>query len=411
MPPEPRIQVLSPRTWGKFGNYLAATSFSRVLRERVAAEVALGEAEPLVPLLGEAGAEIRVISEESPDLATRNARYRGLMERLQERFPQGFEEDPTPAQAAVLSGLTAHLRETSPDVVVGTKGFLARLCVAAVRLAGTPTKVVSQVTNPGLLQIPLHRSRFPDLTLVGFEWAARRLLADEGGDPARVRVVGPLVAQHDLREFMTGPAATADTAPGTASGAAPWGADDDDPDRPRLIVFCNRGGEVYLRLLERIAADHPSVDLVFVGYDDPGLARRAAGSAGRQRHWRFHSRLTQTEYFDYIDRAARSAHGLLVSKAGPNTTLEAAYFGIPVLMLESGLPMEEWVPGLIHEHALGRACSAPDELLRTADDWLSRPESIARHKKSAIGFASRVLDQDTVATRIGAAVGSLLEER
>ncbi|MER6910214.1 Moenomycin biosynthesis protein MoeGT1 [Streptomyces sp. NPDC000594] len=405
MPPDPhRIQVLSPRTWGKFGNYLAATSFSRVLRERLTAEIVLGEAEPLVPLLGEAGAEIRVISEESPDLATRNTRYLELMGRLQERFPQGFEADPTPAQADALTGLVAHLRETGPDVVVGTKGFLARLCVAAVRLAGTRTRVVSQVTNPGLLQLPLHRSRHPDLTLVGFDWAARRLLADEGGDPERVRVVGPLVAQHDLREFMTGAA-------GQAPAATPWGDGDDDPDRPRLIVFCNRGGDVYLRLLEHIAAHHPSVDLVFVGYDDPSLARRAAGSSGRMRHWRFHSRLTQTEYFDYIDRAARSPHGLLVSKAGPNTTLEAAYFGIPVLMLESGLPMEEWVPGLIHDHGLGRACAEPDELLRTVDEWLSRPAAIARHKKSAIGFASGVLDQEAVADRIGTAVGSLLEPR
>ncbi|GLF92730.1 glycosyltransferase family protein [Streptomyces yaizuensis] len=404
MPRDPRtVQVLSPRTWGKFGNYLAATSFSRVVRERVGAEVELREAEPLVPLLGEAGAEIRTISEQSPDLATRTVRYRALMQRLQERFPQGFEADPGPEQIAALAGLTAHLRASAPDVVVGTKGFVARLCVAAVRLAEVPTRVVSQVTNPGLLQLPLHRSRFPDLTLVGFDWARERLIADEGVDPARVRVVGPLVAQHDLREFMTGGTASRET--------GPWGGDDGDGSRPRLIVFCNRGGEVYLRLLEHIAARHPSVDLVFVGYDDPAFARRAADAAAGLRHWRFHSRLTQSEYFDYIDRAARSPHGLLISKAGPNTTLEAAYFGIPVLMLESGLPMEEWVPGLIHEHGLGRACADPGELLRTVDEWLTRPEAIALRKKSAIAFAGNTLDQEAVAARIGTAVTSLLDGR
>ncbi|MER5358444.1 Moenomycin biosynthesis protein MoeGT1 [Streptomyces sp. NPDC002785] len=401
----PRIQVLSPRTWGEFGNYLAATSFSRVLRTAVDAEVTLLEAEPILPWLGDAGQRIRTISLESPDAATRTRRYMQLMSQLQDRFPAGFETDPTPAQTEALAPLTEHLRTTAPDVVVGTKGFVARLCVAAVRLAGTRTRVASHITNPGLLHLPLHRSAHPDLTLVGFPWAKEHLLAHEGGDPERIRVVGPLVAQHDLRDFLTDELA--------APAAAPWGGDDDDPARPRLIVFCNRGGDTYLRLLEHIAERHPATDLVFVGYDDPELARRAARAAGASRlaHWRFHSRLTQAEYFDYITQASRSPHGLLISKAGPNTTLEAAYFGIPVLMLESGLPMEQWVPGLIHERGLGRACDTPDELLTTVDDWLARPSEIEQHKKAAVEFAESVLDQQAVAARIGAAVQSLLDAR
>jgi len=401
-PDRPHIQVLSPRTWGEFGNYLAATRFSRVLRGAVDAEVTLLEAEPILHWLGEAGAEIRTISLESPDATVRTRRYMALMARLQERFPTGFETDPTPEQITELAPLTEHLRSTAPDVVVGTKGFVARLCVAAVRLAGLHTRVVSHVTNPGLLQLPLHRSPHPDLTLVGFSWAKDHLLAQTGGDPDRVQVVGPLVAQHDLRDFMTSESA--------APSAGPWGGDTDS-GRPRLIVFCNRGGDVYLELVHHIAAHHPETDLVFVGYDDPDLARRAAAGAERLRHWRFHSRLTQAEYFDYIDRASRSPYGLLVSKAGPNTTLEAAYFGIPVLMLESGLPMERWVPGLIHEHHLGRACAAPDDLFHTVDDWLTHPSAIEDHKKAAIGFAESVLDQEAVARRIGAAVQPLLDAR
>ncbi|MGA5421546.1 Moenomycin biosynthesis protein MoeGT1 [Streptomyces lavendulocolor] len=399
-----RIQVLSPRTWGEFGNYLAATSFSRVLRGAVDAEVTLLEAEPIVPWLGEAGAEIRAISLGSPDAATRTERYMALMSRLQERFPAGFEVDPGLRQAEALSGLVKHLRETTPDVVVGTKGIVARLCVAAVRLAGLRTRVVSHVTNPGLMDLPLHRSRHPDLTLVGLERAKERLLAEEGGDPDRIRVVGPLVAQHDLRDFMTTGGG------GGAAGTGPWGG---DRTVPRLIVFCNRGGDTYLRLLEHLAERHPHIDLVFVGYDDAELARRAAASAAASRvpHWRFHSRLTQAEYFDCIDQASRSPYGLLVSKAGPNTTLEAAYFGIPVLMLESGLPMEAWVPGLIAEHGLGRACASPQELTGVLDGWLADPAAIERHKRRAQTFARTVLDQEAVARRIGEAVRTVLEAR
>jgi glycosyltransferase involved in cell wall biosynthesis len=399
-PDRPLVHVLSPRTWGEFGNYLAATRFSRALRSVIDAEVTLLEAEPILPWIGEAGAEIRTISLESPDAVVRNQRYMALMDRLQARFPEGFEADPTPAQRADLEPLTRHLGRTAPDVVVGTKGFVARLCVAAVRLAGTPTRVVSHVTNPGLLQLPLHRSRYPDLTLVGFPRAKEHLVQAAGADPDRVRVVGPLVAQHDLQDFMTGDSADADT--------GPWG-DDGGPDRPRVIIFSNRGGDTYPELVRRLADRHPGIDLVFVGYGDPELARRTA-ALGRP-HWRFHSVLNQREYFDYIRRASRSRYGLLISKAGPNTTLEAAYFGIPVLMLESGLPMEQWVPGLIDEEGLGRACATPGELFDTADDWLTRPSVIEGHKKAALAFADSVLDQDAVTERIGAAVRPLLDAR
>lgn len=404
--PADHVQVLSPRTWGEFGNYLAATSFSRVLRRVTDAEVTLLEAESLLPWLGDIGARIKAISLQSPDAATRTERYLALMRRLQRRFPPGFEADPAPEQAVRLTRLVSHLRSTAPDAVVATKGFVARLCVAACRLAGVHTAVVHQVTNPGLLELGLHRSRYPDLTLVGFDWARRRLLAEVGGDPDRVRAVGPMVAQHDLRDFMTG-------GPGADACDAAWGGAPDGPPRPKVIVFCNRGGDVYLRLVRHLAEHHPHIDLVFVGYDDPELARRAAvcAGAGPGGDWRFHNRLAQSEYFDYISRASASPHGLLVSKAGPNTTLEAAHFGIPVLMLESGLPMERWVPDLIRDHGLGRACTTPEELFAAADDWLTRPEVIERHKQAALAFAGTVLDQEAVAQRIGAAVRAVLKGR
>ena len=304
-PDRPLVQVLSPRTWGEFGNYLAATRFSRALRSVIDAEVTLLEAEPILPWIGEAGAEIRTISLESPDAVVRNQRYMALMDRLQARFPEGFEADPTAAQRADLEPLTRHLRESAPDVVVGTKGFVARLCVAAVRLAGTSTRVVSHVTNPGLLQLPLHRSRYPDLTLVGFPRAKEHLLATAGGDPERVQVVGPLVAQHDLRDFMTSETAV--------SEAGPWGGDS-GPDRPRVIIFSNRGGDTYPELVRRLADRHPGIDLVFVGYGDPELARRTA-AVGRP-HWRFHKLLGRTQSLHHIPRASPSTHGLLGSEAG-----------------------------------------------------------------------------------------------
>jgi hypothetical protein len=408
-----RIHVISPRTWGEFGNFLAATRFTRAVRERFAdAEVTTYEAEPMVPWLGEVGRQIRTITLDSPDTATRTGRYLRLMDDIARRYPAGFEvAEPDEPTRRTLTGLVAHLDTHRPDLVVGTKGFVSRLCLAAARRSGHPVPVVSHVTNPGLLSLPIHRSAHLDATLVGFEWAKRDLLAHEGGAAERVHVVGPLVAQHDLHGFLTGPDAAGP--PDEADQAPVWPSE--HTDRPRIILFSNRGGEDYLTILRHLARRHPDVDLVFVGYQDLDLVGRASqvSAPGERvpRRWRFHSRLTQRQYFGYIDGAARAEHAFLVSKAGPNTTLEAAYFGIPVLMLESGLPMESWVADLIHEHELGRCTREVDQLVDTLDAWLADPALITAHKRACMRYARDNLDQAAVSRRIETALRTVLDLR
>ncbi|MFI9202959.1 Moenomycin biosynthesis protein MoeGT1 [Streptomyces sp. NPDC053048] len=415
----PRIHVISPRTWGEFGNYLAATRFARVLEEHLDAEVSLWEAESMLPWVGDIGARIRDITLTSPTPATRTERYLALMDELAKDWPRDVEVAPLAGteRERRLEGMAGHFRKHAPDLVVGTKGFISRLCVAAVRLAGGRVPpVVHQVTNPGLLELPLHRTRHPDLTLVGFDWARTRLIADEGADPRRVRTVGPLVARHDLKGFLTepvpphrAPARPAADEP-AAEPAVEWG-DPAAPERPRLIVFSNRGGEDYLRIVARLAERDADIDLVFVGYGDVETTRRAAALArgGNARRWRFHQRLTQPEYFEYIARAARSPHAFLVSKAGPATTLEAAWFGIPVLMLESGLPMESWVPHLIRDEGLGQCHRSVDDLVAGLAAWLEDPSAIAACKARATAYAGRALDQSATAARIARAVRDVLE--
>jgi hypothetical protein len=396
--PRSQVQVLSPRTWGEFGNVLAATRFARALRDATDAEVTLVEAESILPWLGDIGAEIRAITLASPDADTRSRRYLGLMDRLARRFPRGFEVDPDPSHCAQVASLVEHFRRTWPDVVVGTKGLISRLALLASRVSGGSQAVVNYVTNPGLLQLEVHRSAHFDMTLVPVSWAKELLLTDGGGPADRIRVVGLLVAQHDLRGFLT-----TDAARGSDEQVR-WGRPGSG-SRPKVVVFSNRGGVAYPRILRHLADRHPEVDLVFIGYDDPDLAREAAAISVAD--WRIHVRLTQDQYFEYISQAARSDYAFLISKAGPNTTLEAAYFGIPVLMLESGLPMESWVPALIHDNGLGRCCAEVEELIDVLDDWLARPTTIAAYKRSAVQFGKTALDQQAVVERIRAAVGAL----
>ncbi|MFE7120923.1 Moenomycin biosynthesis protein MoeGT1, partial [Streptomyces sp. NPDC057654] len=151
-----RVHVLSPRTWGEFGNYLAATRFTTVLRERLPdAEVTLLTAESLLPWVGDVGARIREITLQSPDTATRTRRYQALMAELAAEWPAGCEAGAAPPPGArPLDGLVDHLRTHRPDLVVGAKPFIARLSLAAANAAaradGRPRpRVAAHVTNPG----------------------------------------------------------------------------------------------------------------------------------------------------------------------------------------------------------------------------------------------------------------------
>jgi glycosyltransferase involved in cell wall biosynthesis len=217
-----------------------------------------------------------------------------------------------------------------------------------------------------------------------------------------------LVAQYDLKGFLVAP----EESTSTPASASSWG-DPDGVRRPKIIVFCNRGGEDYLRVVRHLADRDADVDLVFVGYADAEFTERAAALArsGNALRWRFHCTLGQADYFEYIALAAKAPHAFLLSKAGPATTLEAAYFGIPVLMLQSGLPMESWVSGLIHDQGLGRSCQSAGDLIAHLDSWLDDPSRIAEHKNRATAYAAASLDQSVVGARIGRAVSDLLERR
>lgn len=409
-----RVAVVAMRSWGEFGNRLAAERIRAVLiRQLPSVEISVWDAEDLVPKLEDAGREIRKITLGTRTVAQRSSRYMALMRRLARDFPPGFELRPPAAFAfrAELAALSDRFDERRLDLVIGTKGLISRLCLAAVRNGRGRTNVANYVTNPGLLELSIHRSAHM-VSVVPFAWARSLLRAEPGFDPDRVVVTGPLIAEHELGGLIARPAADGDAA--LDNGPALDMDGRADPERPFVIVFCNRGGEPYLRVVRRLAAADTDIDLVFVGHRDEELTRAVrniARDAGRDR-WRFHHGLSQAEYFGYVRRAARCRHSMLISKAGPNTVLEAVFHGIPVLALDSGLPIERWVRRLIEDEAkVGRWCRTTEELLSAVEQWLTRPALIADRKHNSRIYATSVLDQVKIAGRLRETVLALLERR
>lgn len=407
-----RIDVYSPKTWGQLGNYLAATRFAATVRDGLGVRVLVHEAERTVPWLGRAGQRMRDLTVDSPDPQIRHRRYQALIRELLADFPAGAEEPSSGAEVRVeLDRLVAELAADPPDLVVATKGVVARLCLLAVRRAGLDVPVVSQVTNSGLLRLPIHPSREVDLTLVPFPADADYLRDQHGYQRRAVQVVGPLVARHDVTDAF-GANASGANAPRVQDAQvtvpAPWSSPGDPPATvPVVLVFSNRGGSAFSALVEGLARTHPWIRLVFLGLHDPRGAESAAQACGVP-HWRFLCTLQQSEYLEYLGAAASTPGSFLVSKAGPNTSLEAAYHGVAVLMLHSGLPMEAWVPDLIESNGFGRCVPDAAALLAVTRSWLDQPGAVNQARGNAVRFSRDSLVQDRVSERICTAIGGLL---
>ncbi len=398
-----RARVLGARTWGALGNYLAADRYASVLRTRLGWDVGLEPAEQHLPWVAQAGGRMAAIADAatSPDGLT--AAYLALARELAAQVPPGAEVGAAPL-AVDVGALAADLRVDPPDVLVATKGVVARLAAAALREAGLDVPVVSHVTNPGLLTLPMHLARHADLVTVPFAADARLLVGTHGFDPRRVRVVGPLVAGSAVAAALAGPGGGHDAEPGRTTQEAPR-----EQLRPLVLVLCNRGGGAYVDLVARLARTGADVDLTFVSPRRPDVAEAARTAAGVP-HWRFEAALPQSEYLDQVQRAARTPGSFLVTKAGPNTVLEAAMLGIPVLVAPSGLPMERWVPGLVEREGLGRAVPDARALADVAERWLTDPAPTHAARARAAAFARAHLDQDRIEAAVAAAVAPLLQE-
>ena len=59
------------------------------------------------------------------------------------------------------------------------------------------------------------------------------------------------------------------------------------------------------------------------------------------------------DYLSRLDTLARFERRLFICKSAPSTVFEALARKIPVLALNSGLPMEQWVGELVTENAIG----------------------------------------------------------
>jgi UDP-N-acetylglucosamine:LPS N-acetylglucosamine transferase len=399
-----RIEIVAMKTWGELGNLLAAKTLAAVLRDGIEGSiVTVIEAETLFPRFRQIGMQIEQIvrSEDTPALIRRN--YRRLFSSLTKVFYSGFEVDLDLGEplSSEIDGLVSYFRRREPDVIIGTKGLITRLCLAAANRLESKFEIVNFITNQGLLTLEVHQSKFLSHNLVQFERARTYLINRLGFSPHSIEVVGRPIAAPEVTHFLE------------RFGDSSCSLPEAGPETPRILVFSNRGGTAYMQLLNHIAEHHPSIPLVFIGYNEP-QAVAAAGALAEQyglRSWRIFERLGHGDYIRYLHWLSSSQYPLLISKTGPNAMLEAAYFGIPQLLLDSGLPMESWVSPFLLERSIGRGFESVKSLLGVLDSWLSHPCELAIRRKNAFEFAKREMDQTDTRVRIVNAIRKRLDRQ
>jgi hypothetical protein len=377
------IVVIAMRTWGELGNRLAACTLAGEL-ERHFGPTHVIEAERFFLSLSETGEVIRQIALADEAPAAKRHQYSREMEHLEALMDAGRD-----GFAAGVEDLSRYLAAVRPRLVVATKGLIARLAlVAARRVARIP--VVSYVTNPGLLELAIHRCAHV-WTFVPFERDREALVRHHGFSGDRVLVVGKLLPVG--RGWL---------------GAAPVSAPADA--RPRAILLANRGGLRFRRLVDELARRIPEVELSVIALHDRQLARRVAyhRQASGVAHWRAQESLVQGAYMRHVRWLVEGPRPVLISKTGPNTMLEAAYFGIPQILLDSGLPMEAWVSRFVADTGIGAVVEHEREAVDRLIAWERRPQEHEACRRRALELARLLLDQERAAQAHHAAFDAVL---
>ncbi len=382
-----RILILCAKTWGQLGNYVAAKKLGEALAESFpSGEIVIQPFEDYCPFFAEAGQKIRTIYSSGETPAERQGAYVRHIEETGRLF-DGFEENARAAvEGVALDLISQRILETRCKLVVGLKGLISRIAATALRTAGTNVPpVVNYVTNDGLLSFDAHRPRDAMLNLVQTRHGAQALADAETTPPgAHVLEVGVLIRNR-----------------------APENAPAPTPDRATPVVgmLVNRGGREYEIILQGLRDLGRSVRAEIIFVESDRLAAMARDMAREfSLDWSIDETLPHDRYQERLAALSAGGDSIMICKTAPNTTFEALSHGLPVIGLQSGLPMEDWVGRLVAQRGLG--VSTPDAEVATQflGDWVANSQSATALRSHVARFSEEFFEyektQDAIADQL-----------
>ena len=249
--------------------------------------------------------------------------------------------------------------------------------------------VVNYVTNHGHFRFSVHSCSAATRHLVRTDAAKRYLQTERGYRDESIEMVGYLInAPHVEGRRDEGPRYQA-----TA--------------RPHFVLVSNRGGVEYLTVLEHLIHHSLGPSGTFVGLNDPVLCKAATSVVDRAgaSSWRIVEKLGHDEFIKMLSERNNTEMVALVSKASPNSIMEAVYMGIPLFLFRSGLPMEDWSCEFVTSERFGDVADDAVGVCRAIDAALAGDPRLRAFSMREHRYAKDHLDQGAVVNRIVEALG------
>lgn len=328
-----KIQIYAMRSWGELGNIHAAKNLARNLIRIGIKDVSVTAADDLFERFNSIGQDIKKLTINSKDRYERFTAYCRLFDDLKKEFFEDFERE-------TISNLPCnwnihimrdHISNCNADIIIGTKGVISRLCLAIVNNMIKKIPVFNYVTNHGLLELDIHRSKNIELNMVPFEESKKLLCEKYHYLTNRVKVVGPIIA---------GACAKRNTY----------------TQKPHcILIFSNRGGKKYLDILKILIYKYKTIKFIFICQKDPSTLSGAfrVKKQHNLKHVSILKGMDQKRYLKLIEKLRIKYNIIFISKNSPNAVLEIVSHSIPIIALNSGLPMENWVARLIEDYEIG----------------------------------------------------------
>lgn len=353
--------VLGMKTWGQLGNKIAAMRLGEsIAKFNNISSVEVVFADDLIPILKKTGTKIRVLSKAAVSEKEKYRSYMEIQDCLLEYFPKGFEvSSVSDFTAEGIRLLKEYISAYQPDVILGTKGLISRICFFLVRELGLECRVLNYITNPGLLELEIHQSQWLE-HIISFEFTRSKLIS-LGCPEKNIHTIGSAIS--DVNAYIS-------------DLKREEHIDERQLSNGGVLILSNYGGETYLDYLKTCMQANQSSNVLALFCGQPEVFNDAKNMMqfNNKTNCFIFEELQQSSYLSYASIMAKSNASFLLTKSGPNTVMEAVSLGLPLLVHWSGLPMERWIIQVINKYGLGVAVEASDQIPEILDDWLENPK-------------------------------------
>lgn len=359
-------------TWGELGNWLSGRTLANTLNRSLGdVKITQIKAESVFPKFAEIGSQISNLSKTANNPEERFQRYSDLLNKEADYFDD-IDND-------LLCEFNKVISNVKPDIIIGTKGVICRVVIKALALENSKIPVLNYVTNHGHFQFKIHQCYDVDRHIVRFEDSKQYLIENTKFSPEKIIPIGYLLNTYEGAEKTVKKVKSQTLLEKEIS----------------IIILSNRGGNQYLQIFEHIISKFPSTEIVFVTLNNKEQFDSATNmvSFHNNKKAKVRKELDHKEFLTLLSSWKKKGPTYFISKASPNAVFEAVYINLPLMLLRSGLPMEDWAVETIKDNELGVVYDSANELIENFDQYMHHPVKAQRIIEDQIIFKQDYLNQ------------------